>query len=221
MASTTAQTALSTPTKAPFKPSATPITESPGTWRHPHHREITKRKEASILTEKNIRRIIINFLLLVILIFLQSYVKKLLPPKRLDPQVWTYFKYTYYTLLAVPFFNICLNFWPLFRAKDEVSDIPLTPGQRRLLGLPQSSAPPTPGSVEQTQLLELAHSGAQSFESGKSYASRKRVRFHVARSPFTSEGHVWRTSFLPGVNRVTKPHRGWYIDGSSEIRQWP
>ncbi len=35
---------------------------------------------------------------------------------------------------------------PLVRAKDDISDIPLTPAQRKLLGLPPSSAPPTPGS---------------------------------------------------------------------------
>lgn len=34
---------------------------------------------------------------------------------------------------------------PLLK-KDDFSDIPLTPGQRKLLGLPASSAPPTPGS---------------------------------------------------------------------------
>jgi len=43
-----------------------------------------------------------------------------------------------------------LNIWqacrPLLRKKDDISDIALTPGQRKLLGLPPSSAPPTPGS---------------------------------------------------------------------------
>lgn len=39
-----------------------------------------------------------------------------------------------------------MNCLPLLRAKDDMSDIPLTPAQRKLLGLPPSSAPPTPGS---------------------------------------------------------------------------
>lgn len=39
---------------------------------------------------------------------------------------------------------------PFFRPKDDMCDIPLTPGQRRLLGLPPSSASPTPGSVYST-----------------------------------------------------------------------
>lgn len=35
---------------------------------------------------------------------------------------------------------------PLFRHKDDLSDIPLTPSQRSLLGLEPSSRPATPGS---------------------------------------------------------------------------
>ncbi|KAI1746525.1 nuclear pore complex component-domain-containing protein [Xylaria castorea] len=146
MAPTTAQTAVSTPTKAPV----TPATESPGTWRHPRLREITRRQEASTFSDKNIRRIIINLSLFVLLVVLHSFVKKTLPTRRSAPHVWTYFKYTYYTLLAVPLCNVAINLWPLFRSKDDISDIPLTPGQRKLLGLPPSSAPPTPGSAYST-----------------------------------------------------------------------
>ena len=36
---------------------------------------------------------------------------------------------------------------PLMRGKDDLSDIPLTPAQRRLLGLEPSSTPPAPGST--------------------------------------------------------------------------
>ncbi|KAI1745945.1 nuclear pore complex component-domain-containing protein [Xylaria scruposa] len=146
MAPTTAQTAVSTPTKAP----ATRATDSPGTWRHPRLREITRRQEASTFTDKNIKRILINLLLLVTLIILHFLVRKTLPTKRSAPRVWTFFNYTYYTLLAVPLCNIAITLWPLFRKKDDISDIPLTPGQRKLLGLPPSSAPPTPGSTYST-----------------------------------------------------------------------
>lgn len=52
----------------------------------------------------------------------------------------------YHILQAVFAYNIVFACWPLFRAKDDLSDIPLTPAQRRLLGLPPSSKPPTPGS---------------------------------------------------------------------------
>lgn len=48
-----------------------------------------------------------------------------------------YFNYTCCTLLAVPMYNIVISLWPLFRIKDDISDIPLTPGQRKLLGCRQ------------------------------------------------------------------------------------
>lgn len=65
-------------------------------------------------------------------------------------RVWYYSRYVYWAILAIPFFNIGANLLPLLRSKDDLSDIPLTPGQRRLLGLPPTSAPPTPGSVYST-----------------------------------------------------------------------
>jgi nucleoporin POM34 len=43
-------------------------------------------------------------------------------------------------------FNILVALIPLVRRKDDLSDIPLTPAQRSLLGLGPSATPPTPGS---------------------------------------------------------------------------
>ncbi|KAI2643201.1 NPCC-domain-containing protein [Xylaria nigripes] len=146
MAATAAQTALSTPIKAP----ATPTTESPGTWRHPRLQEINRRQAASTFTEKNIKRLVINICLLIGLTILHSFIEKALPPKRSAPHIWAYFKYTYYALQALPLLNIFMNLLPLIRAKDDLSDIPLTPGQRKLMGLPPASNPPTPGSVFST-----------------------------------------------------------------------
>lgn len=42
--------------------------------------------------------------------------------------------------------NIFMASRPLFKKKDDLSDIPLTPAQRKLLGLDPSSRPPTPDS---------------------------------------------------------------------------
>ncbi|KAI0525411.1 nuclear pore complex component-domain-containing protein [Xylaria bambusicola] len=155
MASTAASVAVSTPTKktptrTPTKPSATPVTDSPGTWRHPRIEEITRRQEASAFTEKNVRRILINVSLLIFLFLLLPLLKKALPPRRSVPQAWTWFQYISYILYSVPLVNIVLNLAPLFLTKDDCSDIPLTSGQRRLLGLPPLSAPPTPGSEYST-----------------------------------------------------------------------
>ena len=60
----------------------------------------------------------------------------------LDP----YATYTYHGMQALLAVNIFIAFMPLLRAKDDISDIPLTPAQRKLLGLPPTSKPPAPGS---------------------------------------------------------------------------
>ncbi|KAI0100768.1 nuclear pore complex component-domain-containing protein [Nemania sp. FL0031] len=147
MAPTTAQTTLSTPTKTP----ATPTTESPGTWRHPRLQEIARRQQASSFTDKNVRNITINLILLIGLVILHSFSKKaLLSISRLAPSAWINPDTLYYLVLALPIFNIAFNFSPLIRRPDDLSDIALTPGQRKLLGLPPSSTPPTPGSVYST-----------------------------------------------------------------------
>ena len=55
-----------------------------------------------------------------------------------------YATYIYHLLQFIFAFNIVAACWPLFRGKDDLSDIPLTPAQRKLLGLPPSSTPVTP-----------------------------------------------------------------------------
>lgn len=50
----------------------------------------------------------------------------------------------------LPFVNIGRAFLPILRSQDDLADIALTPAQRELLGLPPSSAPPTPNSVYST-----------------------------------------------------------------------
>lgn len=58
--------------------------------------------------------------------------------------------YPDFLLLSIQLFfvlNILIALYPLFRPKDDLSDIPLTPTQRSLLGLDPSVTPPaTPGT---------------------------------------------------------------------------
>lgn len=57
--------------------------------------------------------------------------------------------YSFWILAAlrlVPILGIASALTPLFRSKDDLSDIPLTPSQRALLGLQPASRPATPGS---------------------------------------------------------------------------
>lgn len=52
---------MSTPKKGtPIKNAPPSATDSPGTWRHPRLNEITRRREATTFSEKNVRRILYN-----------------------------------------------------------------------------------------------------------------------------------------------------------------
>ncbi|RYP64789.1 hypothetical protein DL769_006534 [Monosporascus sp. CRB-8-3] len=139
--SSTAQAAVSTPSRAP----AQSVQESPGTWRHPRLAEITRRQEATTFTEKNVRRIAVNVAILLALIAFKLLISRILPWKQNN-----FVNNLHKIICFVPVFNIGANLFPLVRPQDDLSDIPLTPGQRRLLGLPPSSKPPTPGSVYST-----------------------------------------------------------------------
>lgn len=59
--------------------------------------------------------------------------------------------YSEFSLLLIQLFfisNIFVAFYPLLRRKDDLSDIPLTPTQRALLGLDPNTTPPlTPSSA--------------------------------------------------------------------------
>jgi len=55
-------------------------------------------------------------------------------------------KYAYRSMQFLFLYNIFSACFPLLRRKDDLSDIALTPAQRKLLGLAPSSKPPTPGT---------------------------------------------------------------------------
>ncbi len=72
----------------------------------------------------------------------------------------------------MPLINIAFALLPLVRPQDDLSDIPLTPAQRKLLGLPPSSRPATPNSAYSTPpRYSRTPSLAGSPASIKSYAS--------------------------------------------------
>lgn len=60
------QRTMSTPVKStPVQ--AAPVVDSPGTWRHPRLNEITRRRNATTFTEKNVRQIVYNIAALLAL----------------------------------------------------------------------------------------------------------------------------------------------------------
>lgn len=65
-------------------------------------------------------------------------------------QAKRYVNWAFLAAQALPLLKIGLALLPLLRSKDNLSDIPLTPAQRQLLGLTPNSAAPTPNSVYST-----------------------------------------------------------------------
>ncbi|KAF2095865.1 hypothetical protein NA57DRAFT_58934 [Rhizodiscina lignyota] len=147
-------------TATPKTPSTqTPISftastsNTPGTWRHPRLDEITRRQHAATFTTNNLRIIFFNAALLFctflrvpsFLTPLSSLLSSTLAS--IPPESISYAVYLLNGLRLLCLTNIVLALAPLYSKPDEMSDIPLTPSQRKLLGLnptPSSSAPPTP-----------------------------------------------------------------------------
>jgi nucleoporin POM34 len=131
----------------------TPASNSPtGAWRHPRLSEITKRQQASTFNDRNVSIVLWNLLLLLI-----TFVLVRIARTRLSPETLNYLAAlaVYPTLIrwfirSVFLVNIAIAVWPLVRRKDDLSDIPLTPSQRKLLGLGPSSTPATPDSQYST-----------------------------------------------------------------------
>ncbi|KAK3378524.1 nuclear pore complex component-domain-containing protein [Podospora didyma] len=131
-------------------PSSTVVEESPGNWRHPKLTEITRRQSKTVFSEKNVNQIVYNAGALALLVASRSAIVPHVPAWIATPEVTLYGGWFYIALLVIPLFNIAFALLPLFRSADDVSDIPLTPAQRQLLGLPPSSKPTTPNSVYST-----------------------------------------------------------------------
>ncbi|RKU47087.1 hypothetical protein DL546_000033, partial [Coniochaeta pulveracea] len=159
-----------TPTKIASTPAN--VTDSPGNWKHPRLAEITKRQRRTEFSQRNLNSIAYNAGALIASIVVRQISTSKLPSSWFSAQTLTYASWTYLTLQLIPVINILLALLPLFRQIDDLSDIPLTPAQRKLLGLPPSSAPPTPSSTIATPpRYKRTPSQAGSASSHKSYNS--------------------------------------------------
>lgn len=138
-----------------------------GTWTHPKLDEINRRLGASTFGDRQIKSIAWNTTLMLLTFALprlsrlhwlyvstpvllhviqcsltpsSSFARPIL---ELNPDFNWWLKWS---LRGYAAFIICLALLPLLYNKDDLSDIPLTPTQRSLLGLGPSSQPATPGS---------------------------------------------------------------------------
>lgn len=158
-----------TPFKTTPSKNVPPATESPGNWQHPRIDEITRRQSATVFTSDHVKTIIYNVAALFVVGFVQRinddfgpkllYVycciciiltKPMLTANSHSPDVRVTVWWAFFAFHMLPVWNIAIACLPLVRQKDDLSDIPLTPAQRQLLGLPPSSKPPTPDTVYST-----------------------------------------------------------------------
>ncbi|RMZ79274.1 hypothetical protein DV737_g3485, partial [Chaetothyriales sp. CBS 132003] len=142
-------TPAGTPTARPPRPQATPIAKpSPGTFRHPYLAEVVRRQSKAAISTGNVNAAAINaaalFFVTVFYTTLQHGLSLGLSLTPLDPaSAASMASYVLYGLLLLFLANILLSLRPLLPYSKPTSydDIPLTPSQRQLLGLPASNAP--------------------------------------------------------------------------------
>ncbi|KXT03445.1 hypothetical protein AC578_1635 [Pseudocercospora eumusae] len=119
-----------------------------GQWVHPHMDEVIRRRNATNFDSSNMQSILISSAFLITSLFLRSILGYTFPLSWLRA-VHPYPLYAIWLLQAVLVANIGIALLPLFRKPDACEDVPLTPQQRRLLGLPPMSRPATPQEKEQ------------------------------------------------------------------------
>lgn len=98
--------------------------------------------------------------------------------------------------------NILTALYPLFRPKDELTDIPLTPTQRSLLGLNPNSGPPvTPGTHYATppryRVVSGSRAGSPASRGSSPLASGSPVSRQPSYSP-TTTSPLFQKALAPG-----------------------
>lgn len=183
-----------TPVKQASAP-ITSVTDSPGTWRHPRLNEITRRRNATTFSDKNVRQMAFSVGGIIFIWLLQALTKlKFFQNAYANSKLYitsvprglkqltlfgsvpspfrTYLDWGCLVLQLAPLLNIVAACMPLLRKEDDLSDIPLTAEQRKLLGLAPSSAAPTPDAKYSTPpRYSRTPSIAGSIGSNRSYTS--------------------------------------------------
>jgi nucleoporin POM34 len=137
-----------TSSSAPTTPVTTPLPKpSPGTFRHPRLTEIISRQSRSSLSQSSIRTATINVAAIILSLVFGSDIHDLtttiLRSTLLHPSSATSLTSTLIWALRLLFLlNTILALRPIIpyiSTQDNITDIPLTPSQRALLGLPPST----------------------------------------------------------------------------------
>lgn len=135
------------------RPGSTPIptpdeSRTPGKWRHPHLNEIVRRQNAATFGDHNVRRLVWNGAALAATWFFGGTLRSYAFGLRIFSDNPTYPDLSLLGLQLFFVLNIFVALYPVFRPKDDLVDIPLTPTQRSLLGLdPSASHHASPGTT--------------------------------------------------------------------------
>ncbi|KAF7914457.1 uncharacterized protein EAF01_000863 [Botrytis porri] len=124
-----------------------PSTPQAGTWKHPKFDEIARRQNVATFTDQNMRRLLWNGVGFVVLWYIGQTIWRTFPGYFFGEALFPMFaSWTFRIIQLCLIFNIVVALRPFYTKRDNMEDIPLTPAQRKLLGLKPSSRPPTPGS---------------------------------------------------------------------------
>lgn len=130
---------FSTPPNA-YKPS-TPSEVPTGSWEHPSLKDIRRR---TVNKELVLRKVLVNIAVLIS-IYLLSRLGKSGPLnlyvdwiKSQGPVLSAVMTYGHIGLQLLCFFNVVMGVSQLFQPPEKFDDLPITPSQRKLLGLPDS-----------------------------------------------------------------------------------
>ncbi|KAL4883048.1 nuclear pore complex component-domain-containing protein [Aspergillus karnatakaensis] len=137
----------STPKSALSPAPVSEQSQTPGKWRHPHLNEIVRRQHAGTFGDRDVKRVMWNGgALLGTWVFGSTFRHYALWIQG-KIEFSTYPDVSLLLLRLIFILNILVALFPLFRPKDDMSDIPLTPTQRALLGLdPSKSFASTPAT---------------------------------------------------------------------------
>ena len=201
--------AISKATSSPLGPkkigTASPTvqqTPSPGTWQHPKLKEITRRQAAARFSGRDAKVTGANGALLIASIYFGSTLHSLLsyatsPLNDFYPSA-TIASYTLTIFRLYILLNIALTLRPLspYLAKqDTISDIPLTPSQRSLLGLPPSPSPASSGFITPPRYRRSSSSLTSSTTSNANNSPRS-ISANYASSPLSTSRYT--LGFSPG-----------------------
>nr|POE72861.1 nucleoporin pom34 [Quercus suber] len=197
-------TAGSGPSTPQQDASSAVLSSTPGKWQHPRMNEVLQRQSKTRFDNTNMRTILANAIFLIASLILEYALQKTLPRSQLHAM--SPYPATAMLLLRLFFlFQIATALAPWFRKQDLCEDVPLTPAQRAMLGLPPMSRPATPSEKEQYVTPPRYSRSGTPRSSGSSS-----LRAQVSGSPLSGRGTPMKpgTSFFDITGSPSSAFRG-------------